>query len=120
MNRWTGPGTSNSTPRVTTAPTSNTLFSDFYVEDGSFIRAQNIQLGYTFNQDNSNLDILKPWNKASAKSIRFYASINNLFTLTKYQGFDPTTSTGSPLGGGFDQGFYPNPRTFSMGVNVKF
>lgn len=120
LNRWTGPGTSNSTPRVTTAPTSNTLFSDFYVEDGSFIRAQNIQLGYTFNQDNSNLDILKPWIKASAKSIRFYASINNLFTLTKYQGFDPTTSTGSPLGGGFDQGFYPNPRTFSMGVNVKF
>lgn len=109
MDRWTGPGSTNSAPRVTTAPTTNTLFSDFYIEDGSFVRAQNMQLGYTINDPS-----------AAFEKLRFYLSVNNLFTLTRYEGFDPTTSTGSPLGGGFDQGFYPNPRTFSLGVNVKF
>ena len=54
------------------------------------------------------------------ESFRLYMSVNNAFTFTKYKGFDPTTSSGAPIGGGFDQGFYPNPRTFSLGVNIKF
>ena len=120
LNRWRGPGTSNTDPRITTAANSNTRFSDFYVEDGSYLRFQNIQIGYTFSEKKSKLDVLKPWIKASAESIRFYASIGNAFTLTKYKGFDPTTSTGAPVGGGFDQGFYPNPRTYSLGFNLKF
>ena len=90
------------------------------MEDGSYLRVQNIQIGYTFSDENSKLDILKPWIKSSAESIRFYASIGNALTLTKYKGFDPTTSTGAPVGGGFDQGFYPNPRTYSFGINLKF
>ena len=109
LDRWHGPGTSNKTPRVTTAANPNTRFSDFYVEDGSFVRVQNIQLGYSL--DNQFLDI---------ESFRLYISANNPFTFTKYKGFDPTSSSGSPIGGGFDQGFYPNPRTFSLGVNIKF
>ena len=109
LDRWHGPGTSNTTPRVTTAANPNTRFSDFYVEDGSFVRVQNIQLGYSL--DNQFLDI---------ESFRLYLSANNPFTFTKYKGFDPTTSSGAPIGGGFDQGFYPNPRTFSLGVNIKF
>lgn len=109
LDRWHGPGTSNTTPRVTTAANPNTRFSDFYVEDGSFVRVQNIQLGYSL--DNQFLDI---------ESFRLYISANNPFTFTKYKGFDPTSSSGSPIGGGFDQGFYPNPRTFSLGVNIKF
>ena len=109
LDRWHGPGTSNTTPRVTTAANPNTRFSDFYVEDGSFVRVQNMQLGYTL--DNQFLDI---------ESFRLYMSVNNAFTFTKYKGFDPTTSSGAPIGGGFDQGFYPNPRTFSLGVNIKF
>ncbi len=109
LDRWHGPGTSNKTPRVTTAANPNTRFSDFYVEDGSFVRVQNIQLGYSL--DNQFLDI---------ESFRLYISANNPFTFTKYKGFDPTTSSGAPIGGGFDQGFYPNPRTFSLGVNIKF
>lgn len=109
LDRWHGPGTSNTTPRVTTAANPNTRFSDFYVEDGSFVRVQNIQLGYSL--ENQFLDI---------ESFRLYISANNPFTFTKYKGFDPTTSSGSPIGGGFDQGFYPNPRTFSLGVNIKF
>jgi TonB-linked SusC/RagA family outer membrane protein len=109
LNRWHGPGTSSSTPRVTTAANPNTRFSDFYVEDGSFTRIQNIQLGYMIN--NEFFDV---------ESFRLYFSVNNAFTFTKYRGFDPTTSSGTPIGGGFDQGFYPNPRTYSLGINIKF
>ncbi|MEO9501544.1 MAG: TonB-dependent receptor [Nonlabens ulvanivorans] len=112
LDRWTGPGTSNSTPRVTTGATSNQVFSDFYVEDGSFLRAQNMQVGYTITD--ATLDTLK------IKDMRFYVSVNNLFTLTKYRGFDPSASDGAPIGGGIDYGFYPVPRTFLAGVNLKF
>ena len=110
LDRWTGPGTSNSSPRVTTGATSNTVFSDFYVEDGSFVRLQNAQLGYTFsNDDDSKID-----------KLRIYLSGNNLFTLTEYSGYDPTAGTGAPIGGGIDQGFYPTSMTVLLGVNVKF
>ena len=112
LDRWTGPGSTNSDPRVTNSATANLVFSDYFVEDGSFIRAQNVQLGYTFNQDklqNIGLD-----------NIRLYVSVSNAFTLTKYRGFDPTTSNGAPIGSGIDGGFYPNPRTFLFGTNVKF
>ncbi len=111
LDRWTGAGTTNEAPRVTTGANSNGLFSDFFVEDGSFIRLQNIQLGYTFADkvfENSKID-----------KLRLYISANNLFTLTEYRGYDPTASTGAPIGGGIDQGFYPNPRTFLFGLNLK-
>jgi hypothetical protein len=49
LDRWTGEGTSNINPRVTTGATANTIFSDYYVEDASYLRIQNIQLGYTLN-----------------------------------------------------------------------
>ena len=112
LDRWTGPGTSNSFPRVTTGATSNNLFSDFYVEDGSFVRLQNVQLGYTFGE--------KTLKRAQFDSFRIYVSGSNLLTLTKYRGFDPTASGGSPIGAGIDQGFYPTPKTFLLGINVKF
>jgi TonB-linked SusC/RagA family outer membrane protein len=110
LDRWTGPGTSNTSPRVSIGATSNTVFSDYYVEDGSFVRLQNAQIGYTFNNDeDSKID-----------KFRIYLSGSNLFTLTEYSGYDPTAGTGAPIGGGIDQGFYPSARTFLLGVNVKF
>jgi len=112
LDRWTGPGTSDSFPRVTTGATQNTLFSDFYVEDGSFLRLQSVQLGYSLGD--TFLEKLK------FDKLRFYVSASNLFTLTKYRGYDPTTSNGAPIGGGIDQGFYPNPKTFLLGMNVNF
>tara|TARA_R110000787_G_scaffold120553_1_gene231513 strand:+ start:3908 stop:6979 length:3072 start_codon:yes stop_codon:yes gene_type:complete len=112
LDRWTGEGTSTSFPRVTTGATSNNLFSDFYVEDGSFLRLQNVQFGYTFNEDS-----LKG---TGIDKLRFYFSAANLVTLTKYRGFDPTTSNGNPIGGGIDRGFYPTPKTFLLGFNVNF
>ncbi|MGB3590779.1 MAG: TonB-dependent receptor [Nonlabens sp.] len=112
LDRWTGPGTSNTNPRVTTGATSNNVFSDFFVEDASFLRAQNVQLGYTF--DNDQLYGLK------VSSLRFYGSVNNLFTLTEYRGFDPSATSGGALDNGIDNGFYPVPRTFLFGINAKF
>ncbi len=111
LNRWTGPNSTNEYPRVTTGATSNLVFSDFYVEDGAFLRAQNIQLGYSLNQE--SLDRL------GIDKLRFYLSVSNAFTLTKYRGYDPTSSSGAPIGNGFDQGFYPTPRTYLVGVNFK-
>jgi hypothetical protein len=111
LDRWTGPGTSNTSPRVTGGTSPNALFSDFYVEDGSFVRLQNIQFGYTFSED--------AFKNSKINKLRLYISANNLFTLTEYNGFDPTSSTGAPIGGGIDQGFYPQAKTFLLGVNLK-
>lgn len=111
LDRWTGQGTSNSRPRVTTGANSNILFSDYFVEDGSFVRLQNAQLGYTFPRPSEDSRISK---------FRLYVSGNNLFTLTKYTGYDPTASTGAPVGGGIDPGFYPNAKTYLLGINLTF
>ena len=110
LNRWTGEGSTDSFPRVTTGANSNGLFSDFFVEDASYVRIQNIQLGYTFNVDNSK----------SIDKFRLYTSVNNAYTFTNYKGYDPSASTGEPIGGGIDQGFYPIPRTYMLGLNLKF
>jgi TonB-linked SusC/RagA family outer membrane protein len=112
LDRWTGEGTSNSVPRVTTAATSNNVFSNYFVEDASYVRIQNIQLGYSLPQ--SFLD------KSGFSKIRIYTGVNNLYTFTKYRGFDPGASNGAPIGGGIDYGFYPIPRTYIMGLNVNF
>lgn len=112
LDRWTGPGTSNSVPRVTTGATSNNVFSDYYVEDASYCRMQNVQLGYTISPDFTK--------KAGIDKLRVYAGVNNLYTFTKYRGFDPGASSGAPLSSGIDYGFYPVPRTYMFGVNVKF
>ncbi|WP_339686444.1 TonB-dependent receptor [uncultured Nonlabens sp.] len=112
LGRWTGEGSTNSVPRVTTGATANQVFSDFFVEDASFLRAQNMQIGYTLNE--SALDNLK------LSKLRVYASVNNAFTLTKYRGYDPSASSGDPLSSGIDNGFYPVARTFLVGINAKF
>ncbi|MGO4772004.1 SusC/RagA family TonB-linked outer membrane protein [Flavobacterium sp. W22_SRS_FK3] len=112
LDRWTGEGTSNSTPRVTTGATANSIFSDYYVEDASYWRIQNVQIGYTLNP--------KIVQKAGITKLRLYVGANNLYTFTKYKGFDPGASTGDPIAGGIDYGFYPIPRTYLLGLNLNF
>ncbi|MEO8532964.1 MAG: TonB-dependent receptor [Flavobacterium sp.] len=112
LDRWTGEGTSSSTPRVTTGATSNNVFSDYYVEDASYLRIQNVQLGYTLDP--------KVTQKAGITKLRLYAGVNNLYTFTKYKGFDPGASSGDPIAGGIDYGFYPIPRTYLLGLNLNF
>jgi TonB-linked SusC/RagA family outer membrane protein len=112
LNRWTGQGTSNTVPRLTTAATANTIFSDYYVEDASFARIQNIQLGYTIPQSLTG--------KIGVEQIRLFTAVSNLYTFTNYLGYDPAASTGTPVGSGFDSGFYPVPRTYTFGLNLNF
>ncbi len=112
LDRWTGPGTSNEVPRATTGATSNKLFSDFFVEDASFLRIQTIQLGYTFPQSS--------YEGVALSKIRLYASVNNAFTFSKYKGFDPAATSGNALGGGIDPGFYPVTRQYLIGLNISF
>ena len=111
LDRWTGAGTSNSVPRLTNDATNNKLFSDFFVEDASFLRMQNIQVGYSFSEE-----LLE---KVGLSKLRLYTSINNLFILTKYTGFDPTVNGGA-IGAGIDYGTYPSARQFLLGLNVTF
>lgn len=112
LDRWTGEGSTNTTPRVTTGATANNVLSDYFVEDASYLRIQNIQLGYTLNP--------KIAEKAFISKLRLYAGVNNLYTFTKYKGFDPGASSGAPIGGGIDYGFYPIPRTYLLGLNINF
>ncbi|MEN2412782.1 SusC/RagA family TonB-linked outer membrane protein [Flavobacterium mesophilum] len=121
LDRWTGEGSTNSTPRVTTGATANNVFSDYFVEDASYFRIQNIQLGYSLNPNVAQ--------KAGITKLRLYVGVNNLYTFTKYKGFDPGASFGpgnrdnvsqSPIGAGIDYGFYPIPRTYLMGLNLNF
>ncbi|MDD7914394.1 SusC/RagA family TonB-linked outer membrane protein [Polaribacter ponticola] len=111
LDRWTGAGTSNSVPRLTNDATNNKLFSDFFVEDGSFIRMQNVQVGYNFSTD-----VLE---KVGLSKLRLYTTVNNVFTITDYSGYDPTINGGA-IGAGIDSGNYPSARQFILGLNVEF
>ncbi len=112
LDRWTGEGTSNSVPRTTVGATTNKLFSDFYVEDASFLRIQNIQLGYSLSPQ-----VLET---IGMSKVRVYAAVNNAFTFTEYNGYDPAATTGEAIGGGIDYGFYPISRQYLLGLNVTF
>jgi len=110
LGRWTGEGTTNdaNTPRFSFVDAnSNIRVSDRYVEDGSFVKIKNVQIGYTL-----------PKSKLFSK-VRVYAQVKNAFTFTKYTGFDPEIS-GGVLDTGVDRGAYPQARTWSAGIDLKF
>jgi len=110
IDRWHGPGTSNEVPRLTTGATDNNLFSDFYVEDGSYLRVKSIQMGYTIPKYGAQ--------SVGFQNVRIYGSISNPFTFTRYQGFDPNISSGNPLESGIDIGYYPQARTYIAGIKI--
>ncbi len=117
LNRWTPNNVNSNEPRMTTKDLNgNDQFSDRFVEDASYLRARNIEIGYTLPTNLSS--------KFKVNSLRFNLSIDNLFTLTKYSGFDPeiseTGNYGDPLSYGVDFGNYPQPRTFRFGLNLEF
>lgn len=118
LNRWTTEGTSNKIPRLTYGTDANgnyTKFSDLYVQDSDFFRIKAITLGCDITK---LTDRLKPFSK-----FRIYASANNLFTFTKYKGMDPEVGFGNSnqtWARGIDVGFYPQPRTYMLGLNVNF
>ena len=106
-----------SLPRATlNDPNDNDRISDRYVEDGSYIRLKNISLGYTFPK--------KMITKLGLSNLRVYANIQNLLTITGYDGYDPevgaSTQDSTGLTYGLDNGRYPSPTTYSFGLNLSF
>ena len=111
LGRWVGEGTSNTFPRLTTNDTNNNFSnpSDFYLEDGDYFRIKTLQLGYTLPND-----VLS---KYGIDKLRIYFTAENLFTFTKYSGYDPEIGGGIL---GIDRGYYPQARTNQLGINLQF
>ena len=115
LNRWKGEGTSTTEPRYSFIDANdNSRVSDRYVEDGSYVKIKNIQLGYNFPSST--------YSKLGLSSLRVYAQAKNAFTFTDYTGYDPEISNGGGpvLDTGVDRGTYPSPRIISLGLNLKF
>ena len=110
--RWTGAGSTNeaTNPRYSfTDPNSNIRVSDRYVEDGSFVKLKNVQLGFTLPASIT---------KKIFSRVRIYAQVKNAFILTKYSGYDPEIA-GGILDTGIDRGAYPQARTYAVGLDIK-
>ena len=107
LDRWTPENPSNTYPRVTTDGTRNNIHSTFYMENASYLRLKNIELGYTFDKK------LLPW--LGGCQVRLYGNIQNLFTITNYKGFDPEQETSQTRAEA-----YPQTRVYTVGLNVKF
>ncbi|SHM36036.1 SusC/RagA family TonB-linked outer membrane protein [Chryseobacterium polytrichastri] len=112
LDRWTGEGTSNSVARVTRDdPNQNyTRMSDYYLQNGDYLRIKLVQIGYTLSKDVAKT--------IGASKIRFYVTGENLVTFTKYTGYDPEIAGADTFG--IDRAFYPQARTFLFGANVQF
>lgn len=114
VNSWTPQNPTSNVPRLNAADLNKNTenFSDLYVEDGSYLRLKNLQIGYTLPYS-----ITK---KIGIKSLRIYTTIDNLLTITKYTGLDPEIFGlyGNQYNYGVDMVTYPQPKTYSFGVNV--
>ena len=115
--RWTGPGTSTEMPRLTSAdPNQNSRVSDFFVEDGSYLRLQNIRLGYDVPSG-----LLSAVSETGLSKAKVYVSAKNLFTITGYDGYTPEIGVNnSTLDRGIDRATYPQPRALTVGVGLTF
>jgi len=118
---WTGEGTTNEFPRLTwssASSTNNKRPSTRFLEDGSYLRLKNLQVGYTLSP--------KVLSALKIASMRIYASGQNLLTFTKYTGLDPEIYTSSNGQGdgvravGIDWGTYPSARIYTLGLNLNF
>jgi len=102
LNSWNGEGTSNSTPRLTFNNNGGSQISSKFVEDASYLRLKNIEIGYTFSEQVKGLS-----------GTRIYVSAQNLLTFTKYNGLDPESTSL------IDQGTYPQSKAFMLGARIQ-
>jgi hypothetical protein len=114
--RWHGEGTSNKMPRLTDGANSNyQQISDIYIENGNYFKIQNITLGYDFK---------KLMKKLPFAQVRLFVTAQNIYTFTKYTGMDPEigsdAGSGNSWATGIDVGYYPAPRSYLMGLSLKF
>ena len=110
--RWTGPGTSNTVPRITKSA-YNLKNSSYFVEDASYLRIKSLTLGYRLPQH---------WvNRIGLNNVRVFATGVNLYTFTGYSGYDPEASMNTDARSfGVDNLVTPQPRSFMVGLNVNF
>jgi TonB-linked SusC/RagA family outer membrane protein len=109
--RWTGPGDTGATFPAAEFATS-AYDTDLVVEDGSFLRIKQIQLGYNFTSEQAQ--------KIGANSLRLYVSLDDYFTFTKYNGLDPEIGNFGNNDTGVDRGYYPTPAKLLFGLAVNF
>ncbi|WP_028296544.1 SusC/RagA family TonB-linked outer membrane protein [Olivibacter sitiensis] len=111
LNRWHGEGTSDWEPIMNTSRGNNRQISSYYIEDGSFVRIRNLQLGYNFSSD-----VIQ---RLHLKSLRLFLNAQNPFTFAKNTGYTPEIG-GSAIQFGVDNGTYPVPAIYTFGVNLNF
>ena len=113
LSTWTPTNTGASIPALTTTDDNNeTRMSTYFMEDGSYLKCKYLKLAYRFDG--------QPWmQKAGISGINAYAQVDNLFTITGYDGLDPEVPL-TTYGARVDNGPYPRARTFSVGLNLTF
>jgi TonB-dependent starch-binding outer membrane protein SusC len=120
LNRWSPTNPSNTIPRANSGYNVNTGFNDRFLENAAFLRVKNLQLGY-------NLKSISTVTKGVISYARFYIGVSNLFTFTKYKGYDPEVTRLQTFAGGesqflngYDNGNAPQPRMFQIGWQINF
>ena len=113
LDRWTPENGGQTIPKLQYVDANGNYAnaSSFYIEDGDYLRVRNILLGYSLPAS------LWKGNPV-IKGLRVYVNAQNLFTFTGYTGFDPEVGSTNPIRAGIDDGIYPQPRTFTFGVNL--
>lgn len=112
LNAWTGPGTTNVEPIIDNGRGNNYLFSSYYLEPGDFFRLRTVQIGYTLGRNIGN--------SIGIQKARIYVSGQNIKSWSQVTGYTPEPPIGSILGGGADNGLYPVPSIYSVGINLTF
>ncbi len=112
LKAWSGPGTSNVEPVLDNSRGNNYLFSSYFLEPGDYFRIRTVQIGYNLNHN-----LLK---RAGIQAFRIFASGQNLYTFSKTTGYSPEAPISTILGAGADNGVYPIPSVYTLGVNVTF
>jgi TonB-linked SusC/RagA family outer membrane protein len=114
LNAWSPTNKNTNIPIMKTQNTNggNSLPSEFYIEDGSYLRVKNLQLGYNLSE--------KTMQKLKLSNLRIFASVQNLFTITNYTGYDPEVSSNALFSRGIDFNSFPNARMYNLGLNLSF
>lgn len=109
LNAWTSQNSNSSIPALTMLDNNNeTRMSSYFIEDGSYLKMRNLRLAY-------DLKSKAMVSKLGLASVQFYGQVDNVFTISDYSGLEPSLP-----GSGIDSAPYPIPRTFLVGVNLKF
>ncbi len=111
LQRWVGPGTSNHEPIMNGSRSNNYQASTYFLDPGDYFRIRNVSLGYSFTS--AFLE------RIHMKTAKVYLNAQNLFTFTKATGYSPEVG-GSPIRFGVDNGVYPVPATYTLGINLNF